>query len=113
MVFVHCLLQIVEGDSDVLIESVANRIARTILERGGNPSSHSSTSSSNSLNAASSALEMVPSPSRASGKATPPIRIDEVRVRVKKPHVAVAGVVDYLGVELVRTRADYPQLSQP
>lgn len=31
--------------------------------------------------------------------------ITNCRVRVGKPHVAVEGVVDYLGVEILRSRA--------
>ena len=30
--------------------------------------------------------------------------VEQVRVLVKKPQVAIAGVVDYFGVEIVRTR---------
>ena len=33
--------------------------------------------------------------------------VESVAVRVKKPHVAVSGSVDYLGIELIRTRRDY------
>ena len=34
-------------------------------------------------------------------------RVEEVVVSVKKPHVAVQGVVDYLGVELTRSRTQW------
>lgn len=33
-------------------------------------------------------------------------QISAVRVEVKKPHVAVQGTIDYLGVEIVRHRKD-------
>ncbi|XP_066390737.1 dihydroneopterin aldolase 2-like isoform X2 [Miscanthus floridulus] len=33
-------------------------------------------------------------------------QISAVRVEVKKPHVAVQGIIDYLGVEIVRHRKD-------
>ncbi|WVZ65855.1 hypothetical protein U9M48_015153, partial [Paspalum notatum var. saurae] len=33
-------------------------------------------------------------------------QVSAVRVEVKKPHVAVQGIVDYLGVEIVRYRKD-------
>ncbi|KHN46716.1 Dihydroneopterin aldolase [Glycine soja] len=33
-------------------------------------------------------------------------QISAVRVKVKKPHVAVRGPVDYLGVEIFRRRSD-------
>ena len=32
-------------------------------------------------------------------------RVQVARVRIKKPHVAVGGVLDYLGVEIERRRA--------
>jgi dihydroneopterin aldolase len=64
--------QIVEARTDILIETVANTIARTLLARYA--------------------------------------AIAELLIRVKKPHVAVNGVVDYLGIEIVRTRADYPHV---
>ena len=32
-------------------------------------------------------------------------RVSLARVRIKKPHVAVGGVLDYLGVEIERRRA--------
>ena len=32
-------------------------------------------------------------------------RVAVARVRIKKPHVAVGGVLDYLGVEIERRRA--------
>jgi dihydroneopterin aldolase len=31
-------------------------------------------------------------------------QISSVRVKVEKPHVAVQGVIDYLGVEILRCR---------
>jgi dihydroneopterin aldolase len=36
-------------------------------------------------------------------------QISAVRVEVKKPHVAVQGILDYLGVEIVRYRKDKTQ----
>nr|CAB3457880.1 unnamed protein product [Digitaria exilis] len=33
-------------------------------------------------------------------------QISAVRVEVKKPHVAIQGIIDYLGVEIVRYRKD-------
>ena len=36
-------------------------------------------------------------------------RVEEVQVRVKKPQVAVPGVVDFLGVELRRTRKEWEE----
>ncbi|KAG2645216.1 dihydroneopterin aldolase 2-like isoform X1 [Panicum virgatum] len=38
-------------------------------------------------------------------------QISAVRVEVKKPHVAVQGIVDYLGVEIVRYRKDMAGIS--
>jgi len=38
-------------------------------------------------------------------------QISAVRVEVKKPHVAVQGIVDYLGVEIVRYRNDMAGIS--
>ncbi|XP_074294985.1 dihydroneopterin aldolase 2-like [Silene latifolia] len=35
-------------------------------------------------------------------------RIAAVRIKLGKPHVAVEGPVDYLGVEIFRTRKDFP-----
>ncbi|XP_061362493.1 dihydroneopterin aldolase 2-like [Gastrolobium bilobum] len=35
-------------------------------------------------------------------------QISAVRVKVGKPHVAVRGPVDYLGVEILRLRSDLP-----
>ena len=34
-------------------------------------------------------------------------RVERIAVRVKKPHVAVEGAVDYLGVEMERSRAQW------
>ena len=33
-------------------------------------------------------------------------QISAVRVKVEKPHVAVQGPLDYLGVEILRRRSD-------
>lgn len=38
-------------------------------------------------------------------------QISAVRVEVKKPHVAVQGIIDYLGVEIVRYRKDMAGIS--
>lgn len=35
-------------------------------------------------------------------------RVEGVDVTVKKPHVAVPGVVDFLGVTVRRERSDFP-----
>lgn len=35
--------------------------------------------------------------------------MDEVVVRIKKPQVAVEGVVDYLGIEMTRTRKEWEE----
>ncbi|KAJ1390660.1 Dihydroneopterin aldolase [Sesbania bispinosa] len=35
-------------------------------------------------------------------------QISAIRVKVGKPHVAVRGPVDYLGVEILRRRSDLP-----
>ncbi|XP_074274139.1 dihydroneopterin aldolase 1-like [Silene latifolia] len=36
-------------------------------------------------------------------------RVSAVRVKVKKPHVPVHGQMDYLGVEIFRTRSPQPR----
>ena len=36
-------------------------------------------------------------------------RVQEVWVRVRKPHVAVEGAVDFLGVEMTRTRREWEE----
>lgn len=35
-------------------------------------------------------------------------KISAVRVKIGKPHVAIQGPVDYLGVEILRRRTDLP-----
>ncbi|KAH9301127.1 hypothetical protein KI387_012710 [Taxus chinensis] len=37
-------------------------------------------------------------------------RIHSLRIRVGKPHVAISGIVDYLGVEICRTSKDLEQV---
>jgi len=64
---------IVQGERHNLVETVAERIAQTLIAKYP--------------------------------------RIDGLTVRVKKPHVAIAGSVEYLGVEITRKREDFPEQS--
>ena len=40
-------------------------------------------------------------------------RVAAITVRIQKPHVAVRGPVEYLGVEISRTRPPSPPPSSP